>query len=85
MLSLPVGGPAIAYLLGQKSFASDSDLDSGYLLDVLKKAGTAQSVYALPALITLAQREGMSDLGKEVSEFIASFDATLLKPYQYVL
>jgi hypothetical protein len=34
-------------------------------------------------VITLAQREGMSDLGKEVSEFIVSFDATLLKPYQY--
>lgn len=76
-------GPAIAYLLGQKSFASDSDLDSGYLLAVLKKAGTAQSVYALPALITLAQREGKSDLGKEVSEFIISFDATVLKPYLY--
>ncbi len=78
-------GPVIAYLLSQESLASDSDLERLYPLDVLKKIGEECAVYALPALISLVEREGTSDLGQEARELIASFNPALLEPYQLVL
>ena len=78
-------GPTIAFLLAQENLALEIDLDSSYLLDALKKIGEESAMYALPSLISLVQREGTSELGKETQALIASFDATSLKPYKYLL
>src|SRR5260370_10090025 len=78
-------GPVIAYLLSQESLAGDSDLERLYPLDVLKKIGEECAVYALPALISLLEREGTSELGKEAQELITSFNPPFLAPYQLVL
>lgn len=76
-------GPAIVYLLSQE-IPSES-LDPWYFLIVLEKIGSECAMYALPALIQLAKKEGTNELGKQTRDLIVSFDRATLDPYQYLL
>jgi hypothetical protein len=76
-------GAAIAFLLSQK--IPEGELDPWYLLIVLEKIGPECATYALPALLQFVRNKGMSELGKQARELIASFDQGELEPYKYVL
>ena len=78
-------GPTLAYLLAQEDLVHKRALDFGYLLDVFAKIGTDGASYALPALITLVERERTSDIGRQAQELIALFSEEALAPYKGLL
>jgi hypothetical protein len=78
-------GPTIAHILGRDDLPPPRDLDREYLLDVLEKVGPRCAEYALPSLLHLLQKEGASDIGKQASRLISSFDKETLEPYKLVL
>jgi hypothetical protein len=77
-------GPLLSYILGQDNLPP-TDLDKGYLLDVLEKIGLECAQYALPTLIALIQKEGSSEVGRQARRLMASFDKEALEPYQLLL
>lgn len=79
-------GPVVAYLLNQGTLSDEWEtLEPEYLLDVLKKIGPECASYALPTLLMLLDKEGLSALGKQVYQFVISFDKETLEPYKLVL
>jgi hypothetical protein len=78
-------GPTIAHILGRDDLPPPRDLGKEFLLDVLEKVGPRCAEYALPSLLHLLQKEGASDIGKQVSRLIMSFDKEKLEPYTLVL
>ncbi len=78
-------GPMIAHILGRDDLPPPRDLDTSFILDVLEKVGPDCAEYALPSLLHLLQKEGASDIAKQVSRLISSFDKETLEPYTLLL
>ena len=78
-------GPTIARILGRDDLPPSRDLDLSFLLDVLEKVGPDCAEYALPSLLHLLQKEGTSDIAKQASRLITSFDKEMLEPYALLL
>lgn len=76
-------GPVITYLLGQNDLPDNLDLS--LLLDVLEKIDSTRIEDAIPVLINLAKKEGMSQIGKQARTLIASFSRQALDPYRLLL
>lgn len=76
-------GPAIIFLLSQHDLPTG--LDVSLLLDVLETMNSARIEYAIPMLINLAKREGMSQIGKQARTLIAAFNRQALDPYRLLL
>jgi hypothetical protein len=75
--------PVIIFLLGQHDLPESLDLS--LLLNVLETIDTARIGYAIPTLIDLVKREGISQIGKQTRTLIASFSQRALDPYRLLL
>ncbi len=78
-------GPTLVYILGRSDLPPDEDLDKGFLLDALEKIGADSLAYALPTLIDLVSKEGVSEVGKQAQRLIQSFSKEALELYKFLL
>lgn len=76
-------GPTIAYLLGQHF--DPTELDPGFLLDVLAKVGVSSASYALPVLIDRLQIGSPEYVLEQVKSLIASYSEEARAPYSLVM
>lgn len=76
-------GPSIAFLLSVG--ANPTQLDLGFLMDVLEQIGSSAAAYALPHLLAVAQQHPLSDTSSQALKLINSYPADARQPYERIL